>query len=45
VSTGGEFAVENGDGWTLVSVDGGYVAQYEHTVVVTDGEPLVMTRL
>jgi methionyl aminopeptidase len=45
VSTGGDFAVENGDGWTLVADDGGFVAQYEHTIVVTDGEPLVMTRL
>lgn len=45
VSTGGEYAVENGDGWTLVADDGGFVAQYEHTIVVTDGEPLVMTRL
>jgi methionyl aminopeptidase len=45
VSTGGEFAVEKGDGWTLVADDGGFVAQYEHTIVVTDGEPLVMTRL
>lgn len=45
VSTGGEFAVENGDGWTLVADDGGFVAQYEHTIVVTDGEPMVMTRL
>jgi methionyl aminopeptidase len=45
VSTGGEFAVENGDGWTLVADDGGFVAQYEHTIVVTEGEPLVMTRL
>jgi methionyl aminopeptidase len=32
VSTGGEFAVEKGDGWTLVADDGGFVAQYEHTV-------------
>lgn len=44
VSTGGSFAVEKGDGWTLVADDGGYVAQYEHTVVITDGAPMVMTR-
>lgn len=44
VSTGGTFALEKEDGWTLVADDGGYVAQYEHTVVITDGEPLVMTR-
>ena len=45
VSTGGDYAVENGDGWTLVADDGGFVAQYEHTIVVTDGEPMIMTRL
>ncbi len=45
VSTGGTFAEETGDGWTLVADDGGYVAQYEHTVVITDGEPMVMTRV
>jgi methionyl aminopeptidase len=44
VSTGGAFAVEKGDGWTLVADDGGFVAQYEHTVVITDGAPMVMTR-
>jgi methionyl aminopeptidase len=45
VSTGGEFAVENGDGWTLVADDGGFVAQYEHTIVITEGEPMIMTKL
>jgi methionyl aminopeptidase len=45
VSTGARYAVEAGDGWTLVADDGGFVAQYEHTVVITDGEPMVMTRL
>lgn len=45
VSTGGVFAEESGDGWTLVADDGGYVAQYEHTVVITEGEPEIMTKL
>jgi methionyl aminopeptidase len=45
VSTGGQWAEETGDGWTLVADDGGYVAQYEHTVIVTKGEPIVVTRL
>jgi methionyl aminopeptidase len=44
VCTRGSLAVENGDGWTLVADEGGYVAQYEHTVVITDGAPLVMTK-
>jgi methionyl aminopeptidase len=45
VSTGGRFAEETGDGWTLVADDGGYVAQYEHTVIVTEGEPIIVTKL
>ncbi len=31
------------DGWTLFTDDGGLVAQFEHTIVVTAGEPLVLT--
>jgi methionyl aminopeptidase len=31
------------DGWTLRTNDGSLVAQFEHTVVVTAGEPLVLT--
>src|SRR5690606_7672066 len=45
VSTGADFAVEADDGWTLMAEDGGFVAQYEHTIIVTDGEPMVMTTL
>jgi methionyl aminopeptidase len=33
------------DGWTLRSVTGCRTAHTEHTVVVTDGEPLVVTRV
>lgn len=36
-------AVEDNDGWTLRTNDGSLVAQFEHTVIVTNGEPLVMT--
>jgi methionyl aminopeptidase len=32
------------DGWTLRSADGSRAAHFEHTVAVTDGEPLVLTR-
>ena len=31
------------DGWTLTSVDGSRSAHVEHTVVVTQGDPLVLT--
>lgn len=31
------------DGWTLAGNKGGYVAQHEHTIVVTDHSPLILT--
>ncbi len=44
VSNGATFVDEGSDGWTLLAPDGCYVAQYEHTLVVTDGEPIILTR-
>jgi methionyl aminopeptidase len=43
LSTGATHAVEGGDGWTLRTADGSLAAQFEHTVVVTHGRPLVLT--
>lgn len=43
ISTGASKAVETEDGWTLVTPDGSYVAQHEHTVVVQDGMPMILT--
>ena len=31
------------DGWTVRTADGTLSAHYEHTVVITKGEPLVLT--
>jgi methionyl aminopeptidase len=31
------------DGWTLKTSDGGLAAQFEHTVVITRGRPLLLT--
>lgn len=33
------------DGWTLVGNRGGFMAQHEHTIVITDGAPIVLTEL
>ncbi|MBA3945419.1 MAG: type I methionyl aminopeptidase [Herpetosiphonaceae bacterium] len=33
------------DGWTVRTADGSRSAQFEHTVVITDDGPLVLTRL
>ena len=32
------------DGWTVKTVDGGLSAHYENTFVITDGEPIILTR-
>lgn len=32
------------DGWTLRSADGSRAAHFEHTVAITDGDPLVLTK-
>ena len=34
---------ESGDGWTLMTKSGIFTAQYEHTLVITKGKPLIMT--
>jgi methionyl aminopeptidase len=32
------------DGWTIITADGSIASHEEHTVVITDGEPIVITR-
>jgi methionyl aminopeptidase len=34
---------DGGDGWTVKTADGGLSAHYEHTIVITDGAPMVLT--
>ena len=43
ISSGAHEVAENGDGWTLVTNPGIFTAQYEHTIVITKGKPLIMT--
>jgi methionyl aminopeptidase len=31
------------DGWTVVTQDGSLSAHFEHTVLITEGEPEIMT--
>ncbi|HEX8363472.1 MAG TPA: M24 family metallopeptidase, partial [Longimicrobium sp.] len=35
--------VEDPDGWTLRTADGGLSAHFEHTLVVTRGRPVLLT--
>lgn len=32
------------DGWTILSADGSRGAHSEHTVAITDGDPLIFTQ-
>jgi len=43
ISTLSTYAIENNDGWTLVGNKGGFMAQHEHTIVVTDNKPIILT--
>lgn len=43
IATHSSRAITTRDGWTMVGNKGGYMAQHEHTVVVTDDEPIILT--
>ena len=43
--TGGFETVELDDGWTVITSDGGLAAHAEHTIVVTDDGPEILTRV
>lgn len=44
LSTRSRQVTESADGWTLVGAPGNLSAQYEHTMIITRGEPIVVTR-
>lgn len=43
LSNGAKYVDEGSDGWSLLTPKNFVAAQYEHTMVITDGKPLVMT--
>ena len=45
ISEKAENIIEQGDGWTFVTPDNSLVAQIEHTIIVTKGEPIILTQL
>ena len=45
ISTISTYAETLQDGWTMVGNRGGFMAQHEHTIVVTDGKPIVLTAM
>ena len=44
LSTKSRVVSEKPDGWTLVGAPGNLSAQYEHTIIITEGEPIIVTR-
>ncbi|WP_075619013.1 type I methionyl aminopeptidase [Paenisporosarcina indica] len=45
ISEKAEHIVESGDGWTFLTPDKSLVAQIEHTVIVTKGAPILITKI
>lgn len=43
LTMGATMAVEDADGWALRTPDGTCGAQFEHTLIVTGGRPIVVT--
>ncbi len=45
ITTTSTYAETLSDGWTMVGNKGGFMAQHEHTLVVTDGKPVILTAM
>lgn len=45
IATKSTIATTLQDGWTMVGDKGGFMAQHEHTIVITDGKPIVLTEM
>ncbi len=45
ISTKSNNTITKKDKWTLIGNRGGFTAQHEHTIVVTDSEPIILTTL
>jgi len=45
ISTTSNYTDTLNDGWTMIGNKGGYMAQHEHTIVVTDGRPIILTEM
>ncbi|WP_372934611.1 type I methionyl aminopeptidase [Mariniphaga sediminis] len=45
IATTSTYADTLNDGWTMVGDRGGYMAQHEHTIVVTDKNPIILTKM
>ncbi|MBJ6362857.1 type I methionyl aminopeptidase [Paenibacillus sp. GCM10012307] len=44
IGAGGDDVWTDSDGWTVRTWDSSRTAQYEHTIAITDGDPLLLTQ-
>ncbi|QJA09888.1 type I methionyl aminopeptidase [Romboutsia sp. CE17] len=45
INIGSYYVKTLSDGWTIVTIDGKKSAHYEHTIAITEDEPLILTKL
>ncbi|WP_160671936.1 type I methionyl aminopeptidase [Clostridium sp. C8-1-8] len=45
ISTKAEHVMQDTNGWTYKTPDNSFVAQFEHTIVITKGEPIILTAI
>ena len=43
VNAGSAAIQQLSDGWTVKTLDGKWAAHYENTILITDGEPEILT--
>jgi methionyl aminopeptidase len=43
ISTKASYVQETKNGWTYTTRDGSYIAQHEHTIMITDSQPVIFT--
>jgi methionyl aminopeptidase len=43
IAAGADRVIEGPDGWTIRTADGSSSAHYEHTVMITNYQPLLLT--
>lgn len=45
ISTTSTYAETLEDGWTMVGNNGGFMAQHEHTILITNDKPIILTEM
>ena len=45
ISTNANYVYETDDDWTMLAENNSFVAQHEHTLIVTEGRPIILTKV